>query len=657
MLNLTNTYRSDNNLAELKEHKSLVRAAQAQADMMCLFNRFMGKDEKDLSNNLLKYDYVGQNIGENTAREQGDDYKEVFRIWKEHDDYNRNLLGDYENVGIGTCTSDDDKRYWVQLFGKKANRNVAEKSARSCDDRIIILLNATDRSVHASTITESVLKIEEKKITDENRELLSTRNVDMPMAVFNDDIKHNEVDERVFKKGNQNNKYEDVVNTINLEQSTTTIYITESITDKSLNKNHANSKNLVSTIKDLSKSLKPSINSTASLKDNMNTLVDNTNPDIAIMISKGFDKFKSEFLQTIMNLSSSSNNSVDISKINKTLSNVFSSALSDISTQSISIDDSNKGLSTKEKKDDDKTKKLNKEVTSTNEKNISDNTNKPDNTLLMDDSNNTKNSPITIEYKHPESTTENKHPDSDKVSTTENKHSDSDKESTAENKHPKYDKESTTENKDLDSDKESTTKNKRPDHDKEPTTEIKLSDFIKESTTEIKHPDSHKIENNTINADDMISNTDNENTNSLQTSIPFSNSLIITSIITLFKSDTEKKSSTKISTKNIETNSKSLENITDKSTEKSKEKRHTQLIIADIEGKIVNYNKSNIPKTIDKHNIKDSKNEQIENTIKDLRKILNSRNINEHNIKIIVSDDHCGEESKAEVGESLHLGD
>lgn len=133
MLILTNTYRLKSHLNPLSIHPGLQRSAQSHADYLCSINRLTHSEpfQKTLSDRLLHFDYVGEKIGENLAREEGSDYEEVFRIWKNSKEHERNLLGDYSDIGIGTCK--EKERYWVMIFGKKR-----------LNDKVIIVLNEND---------------------------------------------------------------------------------------------------------------------------------------------------------------------------------------------------------------------------------------------------------------------------------------------------------------------------------------------------------------------------------------------------------------------------------------------------------------------------------------------------------------------------------
>ncbi|TBU04504.1 hypothetical protein CWI36_0755p0020, partial [Hamiltosporidium magnivora] len=136
MLRLTNEFRRENNLKELELYYPLEKTARMQAEFMCSIMKITHdgpeKKTRTLDRRLLLNDFVGENIGENIAKQQGDNYGEVFRIWKRSDKHKKNILGDYTYTGIYTCKDRRKNRYWVQVFGKPAS---GKKSSKETNDR------------------------------------------------------------------------------------------------------------------------------------------------------------------------------------------------------------------------------------------------------------------------------------------------------------------------------------------------------------------------------------------------------------------------------------------------------------------------------------------------------------------------------------------
>ncbi|EJW04153.1 hypothetical protein EDEG_01557 [Edhazardia aedis USNM 41457] len=127
LLDLINTYRVHKNYPILHEISALKNAARDHADYLCKIRKLTHKGafySKMLDDRLRNNDYVGEEIGENIAKENGDDYEEVFRVWKTSDEHKKNLLGDYNGIGVGTCKNNFNERFWVVVFGKKEDKKI-----------------------------------------------------------------------------------------------------------------------------------------------------------------------------------------------------------------------------------------------------------------------------------------------------------------------------------------------------------------------------------------------------------------------------------------------------------------------------------------------------------------------------------------------------
>lgn len=122
MLRQTNKHRMEHNMEELYNLPSLQKAADLQVLHMCRNARLThdGADERTmtLAGRLKEFGFVGLNIGENIAKQENDDYREVVRLWIKSPKHRNNILGDYVYSGVSTCVGRDNNRYWVQVFGK-----------------------------------------------------------------------------------------------------------------------------------------------------------------------------------------------------------------------------------------------------------------------------------------------------------------------------------------------------------------------------------------------------------------------------------------------------------------------------------------------------------------------------------------------------------
>lgn len=122
MLKLTNLYRRMHNKKELKIIEPLRLASEFQANFMCkemkMTHENSIENRKTLRKRLDFFNFKGINIGENIAKQQNTDFKEVFKVWIQSDLHKKNILGDYSFTGIATCKGKDKNRYWVQVFGK-----------------------------------------------------------------------------------------------------------------------------------------------------------------------------------------------------------------------------------------------------------------------------------------------------------------------------------------------------------------------------------------------------------------------------------------------------------------------------------------------------------------------------------------------------------
>ncbi|AFM97986.1 SCP/PR1 domain-containing protein [Encephalitozoon hellem ATCC 50504] len=145
MLRYTNKFRNEHNMEELYSLPSLQKAADLQVLHMCRKAKLTHDGpsglESNLAGRLKKFDFVGLNIGENIAKQENDDYREVVKLWMKSEKHRNNILGDYVYSGVATCVGKDGNRYWVQVFGKDvSNTKIAKmrdgmktSTSKGCD--------------------------------------------------------------------------------------------------------------------------------------------------------------------------------------------------------------------------------------------------------------------------------------------------------------------------------------------------------------------------------------------------------------------------------------------------------------------------------------------------------------------------------------------
>lgn len=131
MLRYTNKFRKEHSMEELYSLPSLQKAADLQVLHMCKKAKLTHDGPSGLGSNLSgrlkKFDFVGLNIGENIAKQENDDYKEVVKLWMKSEKHRNNILGDYVYSGVATCVGKDGNRYWVQVFGKDVSNTKIAK--------------------------------------------------------------------------------------------------------------------------------------------------------------------------------------------------------------------------------------------------------------------------------------------------------------------------------------------------------------------------------------------------------------------------------------------------------------------------------------------------------------------------------------------------
>lgn len=119
MLNLINTYRSDDSRKSLASIQNLENAARDQALYMCENSILTHNNpEGNLRQRAKKNMFKGSSIGENIAKSHNDNYESVANTWLKSPRHKKNIMGEFNYTGIATCLDKKGSRFWVQVFGQ-----------------------------------------------------------------------------------------------------------------------------------------------------------------------------------------------------------------------------------------------------------------------------------------------------------------------------------------------------------------------------------------------------------------------------------------------------------------------------------------------------------------------------------------------------------
>lgn len=117
VLNYTNQFRRSKGLKILEMRDDLNAIARKHSEDMAKGRCSFGHSGYDLRVSKIKKTikpcdgYVGENVayGAHTG-------KEAFDIWKNSSGHRKNMLGDYNYIGIGTARSRKGVIYYTQIF-------------------------------------------------------------------------------------------------------------------------------------------------------------------------------------------------------------------------------------------------------------------------------------------------------------------------------------------------------------------------------------------------------------------------------------------------------------------------------------------------------------------------------------------------------------
>tara|TARA_Y100000034_G_scaffold129820_1_gene187002 strand:- start:2116 stop:2538 length:423 start_codon:yes stop_codon:yes gene_type:complete len=125
LLNEINAYRSQyGKTAEARQpvytNGALSQAAQSHANYMAQTGNFShrGEGRSTPATRASSFGYKWTAIAENIAWGQSS-VQEAVRTWAGSFGHNRNMLGDFQHIGIGIAADQNGRIYWVTVFGNE----------------------------------------------------------------------------------------------------------------------------------------------------------------------------------------------------------------------------------------------------------------------------------------------------------------------------------------------------------------------------------------------------------------------------------------------------------------------------------------------------------------------------------------------------------
>lgn len=120
VLALINSARSAHGLTELEVHSDLVTSARGHADRMLSDNRLSHNPNFDDA--TTGWTAIGENVG------YGKTASDIFKAFMASPSHRANILGDYNQVGIGVSVADDG-RLWVTVVFMQGPADLGEARA------------------------------------------------------------------------------------------------------------------------------------------------------------------------------------------------------------------------------------------------------------------------------------------------------------------------------------------------------------------------------------------------------------------------------------------------------------------------------------------------------------------------------------------------
>ncbi|KCZ74913.1 hypothetical protein H311_04117, partial [Anncaliia algerae PRA109] len=162
---------------------------------------------KRLDDRLRAYDFVGESIGENIAKQQDDNYQEVLNLWILSKDHHKNIYGDYDYTGVSTCKDKKGNRYWVQVFGKESTKE---------NDQLKVFLNQVENILRSNPLlAQQFIKGSNKESLKNNSEPKDKNISENSSPInFNSLIKNDNINNQLKNLTNdkENNESEDSKN-------------------------------------------------------------------------------------------------------------------------------------------------------------------------------------------------------------------------------------------------------------------------------------------------------------------------------------------------------------------------------------------------------------------------------------------------------------
>ena len=127
VVRLTNEFRKEEKVAELKTSKKLTEIAQAHADNMAKQDKYGDDDtnghvldNKNMKDRVEAAGYKYRAVGENVAMSKGmkEPIPAAVEGWKKSEGHRANMLNDkFTEMGTGVAQGKSGRWYFVQVFG------------------------------------------------------------------------------------------------------------------------------------------------------------------------------------------------------------------------------------------------------------------------------------------------------------------------------------------------------------------------------------------------------------------------------------------------------------------------------------------------------------------------------------------------------------
>lgn len=122
IIKLHNEIRTSKDLQLLAKNTALETTAQKHAELMASRDRLShsGRGFNKPSDRVIDQGYKFKSIAENIAFGHNS-AEEIMNSWMDSDGHRMNILGDYEDIGVGIAYNKNNRVYICVLFGRKIN--------------------------------------------------------------------------------------------------------------------------------------------------------------------------------------------------------------------------------------------------------------------------------------------------------------------------------------------------------------------------------------------------------------------------------------------------------------------------------------------------------------------------------------------------------